>query len=103
MVAEGAFCNRRGWGLKSNLGRSRRSLIALGMPSVTITQQKVLIEDFRPKDTLRLSESGIAFPFPVRERAFEKVFPEYTEWPKDLCSSTFGGVRICRFFSICFE
>jgi hypothetical protein len=44
------------------------------MPSITIAQQQVLTENFRPKYVLRLSESGTAFPFPVSEGALRKFF-----------------------------
>jgi len=44
------------------------------MPSITIAQQKVLTENFRPKYALRLSESDTAFPFPVSEGALRKFF-----------------------------
>ncbi len=72
------------------------------MPSITIAQQKVLTENFRPKYALRLSESGTAFPFPVNEGALRKFFRSILNGRRTYVRLLWG-VKIARFFSICFE
>jgi hypothetical protein len=62
-----------------------------------IAQQKVFTENFRPKYALRLSEFGIAFPFPVSEGALRSVSEVY-RMARGLMFVYFGELRSLDFF-----